>query len=144
VLGVSPRATRVEITKAYHQLAARYHPDKHQGNVLEDLAREKLVELNRAHDVLSDPERRARYDDARATAPLPGRRSPAGARPSAEPVAGRRGTLGSMRSLVFLVLLLAAMPFVLRLVKSPRALLLIAAVVAAAWFGPRIVKYFKR
>ena len=62
VLGVSQTASAAEIRAAYHDLAARYHPDRHDGNALADLATEKLASLNAAYEVLSDPERRAAYD----------------------------------------------------------------------------------
>jgi curved DNA-binding protein CbpA len=52
----------VELRKAYHELVERYHPDRHDGNVLADLATEKLAGLNAAYEVLSDPARRAAYD----------------------------------------------------------------------------------
>jgi DnaJ-domain-containing protein 1 len=61
-LGVTPAATAADIRTAYRELAARYHPDKHDGNPLEDLATEKLARLNRAYEVLGDPARRAVYD----------------------------------------------------------------------------------
>src|SRR5207244_9086481 len=62
VLGVGPTASAAEIRTAYHNLAARYHPDHHDGNTLADLATEKLASINAAYEVLSDPERRAAYD----------------------------------------------------------------------------------
>jgi hypothetical protein len=62
VLGVARNATLTEIRAAYHALVAKYHPDKHQGNPLEGLAAEKMAELNRAYEILSDPARRVAYD----------------------------------------------------------------------------------
>jgi curved DNA-binding protein CbpA len=62
VLGVGRNATSSEIRAAYRDLVARYHPDKHSGNPLEGLAAEKMAEINRAHEILSDPKRRAAYD----------------------------------------------------------------------------------
>src|SRR5258706_5946755 len=53
VLGVRREATRDEIRTAYRQQVARYHPDKHKGNPLEDLAAAKLTEINRAYEMLS-------------------------------------------------------------------------------------------
>ena len=77
VLGVPPTASGDEIAKAYHALAAKYHPDKHQGNELEDLAKEKLTQLNAAFSVVGNADRRARYDSARRAGrasypPVPG------------------------------------------------------------------------
>lgn len=68
VLGVAASATTEEIRVAYRLLVARYHPDRHHGNPLVGLATERAAELNRAHDVLSDPARRAAYDAELATA----------------------------------------------------------------------------
>jgi curved DNA-binding protein CbpA len=62
VLGVGRNASPTEIRAAYLDLVARYHPDKHGGNPLEGLAAEKMAEINRAHEILSDPQRRAAYD----------------------------------------------------------------------------------
>jgi hypothetical protein len=61
ILGVARNATDSEIRAAYHALVAKYHPDKHQGNPLEGLAAEKMAEINRAYETLSDPARRAAY-----------------------------------------------------------------------------------
>jgi curved DNA-binding protein len=59
VLGVSSKATDEEIKKAFRTLARKYHPD-----VAKDkkTAEEKFKELNEAHEVLSDPESRRKYD----------------------------------------------------------------------------------
>jgi hypothetical protein len=53
VLGVAPGATKDEVRAAYRNLVVRYHPDKHRGNPLEELAAAKLVEINRAYAMLS-------------------------------------------------------------------------------------------
>jgi len=76
VLGVARHASLAEIRAAYRALAAKYHPDRHQGNPLNDLAAEKLAELNRAYEILSDPATRAAFDGNRPTfsQPAPGRR----------------------------------------------------------------------
>lgn len=60
ILGVSKSATTEEIKKAYRKLAVKYHPDKNQGN---KAAEEKFKEANEANDVLSDPEKRKKYDE---------------------------------------------------------------------------------
>jgi hypothetical protein len=62
ILGVARTASDDEIRAAYRELVAKYHPDRHQGNPLEGLAAEKMAEINRAYEILSDPERRASYD----------------------------------------------------------------------------------
>jgi len=59
VLGVSETATDAQIKKAYRKLAAKYHPDKNQGDAK---AEEKFKEVNEANAVLSDPEKRKKYD----------------------------------------------------------------------------------
>lgn len=59
VLGVSKNASDDEIKKAYRKLAIKYHPDKNPGD---KTAEAKFKEINEAHDVLSDKQKRARYD----------------------------------------------------------------------------------
>ncbi len=55
ILGVSPNSSKEEIRKAYRTLAAKYHPDKHQGNPLQELAEEKFKEINEAyHAIMGD------------------------------------------------------------------------------------------
>jgi hypothetical protein len=71
VLGVARNATSDEVKAAYRELVAKYHPDHHQGNPLGELASEKLAEINRAYEILSDPERRAAYDDGQPSWPRP-------------------------------------------------------------------------
>jgi curved DNA-binding protein len=60
VLGVPRTATEDAIKKAYRTLARKYHPDV---NPNDPTAEEKFKELNEAYEVLSDPEKRARYDE---------------------------------------------------------------------------------
>ncbi len=59
-LGVSRGATADEIKKAYRKLAAKLHPDKNPGDKRTE-ARFKTV--NRAYQALSDPKKRALYDE---------------------------------------------------------------------------------
>jgi curved DNA-binding protein len=60
ILGVAKSATADEIRKAYRKLALRYHPDKTKGD---KAANEKFMEINEANQVLSDPDKRKKYDE---------------------------------------------------------------------------------
>lgn len=59
ILGVGKNATKDEIKKAYRQMAIKYHPDKNPGD---KEAEEKFKEAAEAYEVLSDDNKRARYD----------------------------------------------------------------------------------
>lgn len=59
ILGIEKGASDDEIKKAFRKLAIKYHPDKNQGD---KEAEEKFKDINEAYQVLSDPEKKARYD----------------------------------------------------------------------------------
>ncbi|MGE4506101.1 MAG: DnaJ C-terminal domain-containing protein [Desulfovibrionaceae bacterium] len=58
-LGVSKTATKEEVSKAFKKLARKYHPDLNPGDAT---AEGKFKEINEAHEVLKDPEKRKLYD----------------------------------------------------------------------------------
>jgi len=59
VLGVSKSASETEIKKAYRKMAIKYHPDKNEGS---KQAEEKFKEAAEAYEVLSNPEKKSRFD----------------------------------------------------------------------------------
>lgn len=59
VLGLNKSASDDEIKKAYRKLAKQYHPDMNPGD---KVAEEKFKEVNEAYAVLSDPDKKAKYD----------------------------------------------------------------------------------
>ncbi|HEY3130013.1 MAG TPA: molecular chaperone DnaJ [Acidobacteriota bacterium] len=59
ILGISQEASAQDIKRAYRKLAQQYHPDKNPGD---NSAEEKFKEAAEAYSVLSDPDKRARYD----------------------------------------------------------------------------------
>src|SRR3972149_5977447 len=59
ILGVAREADQDEIKKSYRKLAVKYHPDKNPGD---KAAEEKIKELGEAYEALSDPQKRAAYD----------------------------------------------------------------------------------
>ena len=59
ILGVDKKASDAEIKKAFRTLAKKYHPDLHQGDKANE---EKFKEINEAYEVLSDKDKRQKYD----------------------------------------------------------------------------------
>lgn len=124
-------ASMKEIKKAYRALAARYHPDKHRGNDLEDLAREKLAQLNEAYETLRDPDRRAEYDNRlRGQSPFP----------SATGNGPRKEMARALSATVRILLVVGVVFLTLRFVRNPKAIAIIGVVLLISWFLPRIVK----
>ena len=66
ILGVDKQVTEKELTKKYHKLAHKYHPDSNQGDAA---AEARFKEISEAYSVLSDPEQRAEYDQIRELGP---------------------------------------------------------------------------
>jgi curved DNA-binding protein len=88
-LGVPRKASQADIKKAFRKLARKHHPDLNKGNAA---AETKFKEINEAHEVLGDPEKRKAYDELGANWEAYQR---AGTRPSeADPFAGFRGAGG--------------------------------------------------
>ena len=65
VLGVSESATPDEIKRAFRKLAQKHHPDRNPGD---KAAEDRMKEISEASDVLSDPKKRAEYDEVRRMA----------------------------------------------------------------------------
>jgi len=101
ILGVGRNATDAEIRAVYRDLVARYHPDKHAGNPLEGLAAEKMANINRAYEILSDRQRRAAYDRGETGF----RAAPGAGWPGAAPAKSNRllKTLGLLLLVPFLI-----------------------------------------
>src|SRR3974390_306511 len=59
ILGVKKTASQEEIRKAFRKAARKYHPDVNPGD---KKAEEKFKEINEAYEVLSDPQKRHKYD----------------------------------------------------------------------------------
>ena len=58
ILGISPRATQLEVKRSYRRLAVQFHPDKNKSKESE----ERFKEISLAYEVLKNPEKRAQYD----------------------------------------------------------------------------------
>lgn len=83
VLGISRLATADEIKSAYRKLAKRYHPDLNPGD---KSIESKFKEVSTAHDILSDPDKKSRYDHGEIDGA--GNEKPFGRRPGSSGKAG--------------------------------------------------------
>lgn len=70
ILGVPRNASLEEIKRAYRKLALEWHPDRHKED--KEVAEKKFKEINEAYQVLSDPQKRATYDQFGHQAFTPG------------------------------------------------------------------------
>jgi curved DNA-binding protein CbpA len=84
IVGVPPDAGADAIRAAYRELVMRYHPDT--TTLPPDVAARRFLELQEAFDVLSDPERRSRYDSERAPISEPKPEPEVQRRPKPKPV----------------------------------------------------------
>ena len=63
ILGVDKNASEHEIKKAYKKMAMKYHPDRNaESEETKKMAEKKFIDVNDAYSVLSDPKKRAMYD----------------------------------------------------------------------------------
>jgi molecular chaperone DnaJ len=100
VLEVAESATTDEIKKAFRRLAKLHHPDRNPNN---PQASERFKEINEAHDVLSDPEKRRKYDQLRKYGAYAGTgpRARSGGDVGADFDIGSFGGLGDLFSSIF-------------------------------------------
>ena len=77
ILGVPKNASDEEIKKAYRKLAMKHHPDRNQGDAAKP-AEEKFKEAKEAYEMLSDPQKRAAYDQYGHAGVDPNMRGPGG------------------------------------------------------------------
>jgi len=94
VLGVEKGASEDEIKKAYRKLAKANHPDLHPGD---KECEERFKEINEAYEVLSDPDKRAKYDQFGHAAFDPSAGGPGGA---ALPLPVAADTMGIKRAVL--------------------------------------------
>jgi len=140
-LEILKNASDTEIATAYKTLAARYHPDKHQGNDLEDLARDKLTELNEAHKVLSNNKLKARYNLARSNRNKTDNLS---AGTPCTPHAPDQINTKKLFQLIKWALILFTSPIWLKFIRTPRTALVVVSTIAILWFVPKLIKKLRK
>ena len=94
VLGVPKNASDEDIKKAYRKLAMKHHPDRNQGDAAKG-AEEKFKEAKEAYEMLSDPQKRAAYDQYGHAGVDPNMRAGAGG-PGAEGFGGFAEAFGDI------------------------------------------------
>ena len=122
VLGVPPNASAAAIKKAYRREVRKYHPDKHEGNELAELAKERLAAINWAYDILKDSKKRRQYDALNLTG---GRYS--SSRGGAGPSPPR-----FLRP-IFYALGIAGLGILMRYLQNPRVWLVVALGAGLVW-----------
>jgi curved DNA-binding protein CbpA len=132
-LGVQTSATAKEISKAYKELVLRYHPDRHQGNDLKDLAREKLKRINEAYEVLSDPQNRAFYDAGAGRTGV--------FRGTGGGSFRRKSLISKVISIGIMVICLSALT---RILKSPNQAAITAVVLVLLFLIPRFIARLRK
>lgn len=133
ILGVPRTASAMEISKAYRLLVVKYHPDRHQENVLEELAQEKLKQLNAAYDVLSDPGRRSTYDTQLPLGDMAHGSAPGPTHSGISP-----GTI------VWLVCLVLAIPVLMRVLHRPKLMALVVGGLLVIWLARRLLRGLRK
>ena len=133
ILGVPRTASEMEITKAYRLLVAKYHPDRHQENVLEELAQEKHKQLNVAYEVLSDPKSRSRYDTELRLGGMAHGSAPGPTRSGISP--------GTILRIVCLALVI---PILMRVLHSPKLVALVVGGFLVIWIGRRLLRGMRK
>lgn len=61
VLGISPQASDEEVKTAYRKLSQQYHPDHHADSVMEEIANQKMAEINAAYDQIMNMRQKRNY-----------------------------------------------------------------------------------
>jgi molecular chaperone DnaJ len=100
ILGVPKNASDDDIKKAYRRLAAKHHPDRHQGDDAKR-AEEKFKEAKEAYEMLSDAQKRAAYDQYGHAGVDPNMRGGAGGGPGTEGFGGFAEAFGDIFGDVF-------------------------------------------